>query len=87
MLNVFTQIFILVVGYGLFHGLILFPVVLSLIGPASFAAPREKTVIFSEELEPQLPAIKTTEAGESDEATELETIQLNNVSTLLFYPS
>lgn len=80
------QIFILVVGYGLFHGLILFPVVLSLIGPASFATQMENPVVFSEELEPQLPAIKTIEGCESDEATELETLKLNNVSTVPLYP-
>ena len=34
--SVFFKIFLLVVKFGLFHGLILLPVVLSLIGPATY---------------------------------------------------
>jgi hypothetical protein len=52
------QIFVLVVAYGLFHGLLFFPVVLSLVGPAPFdvAAPPdvEDKAVTAEELEPQL---------------------------------
>lgn len=46
----------LVVFYGLFHGLVFFPVLLSLIGPRSFDATRVVTEIpiNAEELEPQL---------------------------------
>lgn len=50
------QIFVLVVAYGLYHGLIFFPVILSLIGPAPFAIahPVAETNVTAEELEPQL---------------------------------
>lgn len=45
----------LVVAYGLFHGLIFFPVLLSLVGPAPFMIHSETEVAISaEELEPQL---------------------------------
>ncbi|XP_046631548.1 uncharacterized protein LOC124311207 [Daphnia pulicaria] len=54
----FFKIFVLVVAYGLFHGLLFFPVVLSLVGPAPFdvAAPPdvEDKAVTAEELEPQL---------------------------------
>ena len=44
--SVFFKIFLLVVMFGLFHGLILLPVVLSLIGPATYtnvAKPKVET--------------------------------------------
>ena len=45
----------LVVAYGLFHGLIFFPVLLSLVGPAPFMIhPETEVAISAEELEPQL---------------------------------
>ena len=45
----------LVVAYGLFHGLIFFPVLLSLVGPAPFMIhPVTEVAISAEELEPQL---------------------------------
>nr|SVE90710.1 EOG090X0BEK [Daphnia sinensis] len=54
----FFKVFVLVVAYGLFHGLILFPVILSLIGPAPFdlePSPNlEDKAVTAEELEPQL---------------------------------
>nr|SVE90082.1 EOG090X0BEK [Daphnia sinensis] len=54
----FFKVFVLVVAYGLFHGLILFPVILSLIGPAPFdlePPPNlEDKAVTAEELEPQL---------------------------------
>ena len=34
--SVFFKIFLMVVAFGLFHGLILLPVILSLIGPAPY---------------------------------------------------
>jgi len=49
----FFKIFVLVVIYGLYHGLIFFPVLLSLIGPKSFDASRMVEIpMLSEELEP-----------------------------------
>ena len=50
------QIFILVVGYGLFHGLIFLPVVLSIMGPSPFAVAdiQNEVAADPEELEPQL---------------------------------
>jgi len=47
---------VLVVIYGLFHGLVFFPVLLSLIGPKSFDISRvnSEIPISAEELEPQL---------------------------------
>ena len=52
----FFKIFILVVGYGLFHGLIFFPVMLSICGPPPFAenSHSPQLAINEEELEPQL---------------------------------
>nr|SVE93817.1 EOG090X0BEK [Scapholeberis mucronata] len=52
----FFKIFILVVVYGLFHGLIFFPVLLSLIGPPPFpmAHLANEVALSPEELEPQL---------------------------------
>lgn len=52
----FEKIFILVVVYGLFHGLIFFPVLLSLIGPAPFpmAHLAKEVALSPEELQPQL---------------------------------
>jgi len=52
----FFKIFILVVGYGLFHGLIFFPVMLSICGPPPFAETSHspQLAINDEELEPQL---------------------------------
>jgi hypothetical protein len=54
----FLQIFVLVVAYGLFHGLLFFPVILSIIGPAPFDVAHPPVVqdkaITAEELEPQL---------------------------------
>ena len=70
--------------YGLYHGLILFPVILSLIGPAPFAITTQAgdATTRLEELEPQLPpAIKaTTDQMTDDESTELETRKMNSVS-------
>lgn len=52
------------VVYGLFHGLLFFPVVLSLIGPASFpmAHPVLEVALTEEELEPQLSHREKSEA-------------------------
>lgn len=54
----FFKIFVLVVAYGLFHGLLFFPVILSLIGPPPFDLDRppnlEDKAVTAEELEPQL---------------------------------
>lgn len=75
-------------AYGLYHGLILFPVVLSLIGPAPFpvAAPTEGEAIWSEELEPQLPpVVKPNDHLSDDEATELETRKINAVTSLSLF--
>ena len=46
----------MVVAYGLFHGLLFFPVILSLIGPDPFpiARPAVEVALNAEELEPQL---------------------------------
>ena len=46
--------------YGLFHGLVFFPVILSLIGPPPFSVNHSngEVPISPDELEPQLSAVK-----------------------------
>lgn len=46
--------------YGLFHGLIFFPVILSLIGPPAFSVNHsiDEVAISPDELEPQLSVAK-----------------------------
>jgi len=41
------QIFVLVVGYGLFHGLVFLPVILSLIGPEPYQDEVKNEVVRS----------------------------------------
>jgi len=55
----FFKVFFLVVIFGLFNGLLLLPVVLSLIGPTSYSeSAQEKTKEVPEESEPFKPIIK-----------------------------
>lgn len=81
-----TQIFILVVIYGLFHGLIFLPVLLSLIGPPSFDVhqPKTEVAITPDELEPQL--MKTlgghSESVKKDDDTVRE---INTHAQLIMY--
>lgn len=78
-------------AYGLYHGLIFFPVILSLIGPTPFALttlPADEKATCPEELEPQLaPAGKANAADQTtdDESTELETKKINSVSSLITF--
>ena len=57
---VFFKVFLLVVVFGLFNGLFVLPVVLSLIGPASYLTDSNeaKESVTEEEEEPLKPIIK-----------------------------
>lgn len=66
----FFKIFVLVVAYGLFHGLIFFPVLLSICGPPAFNTAHSNTehVSNAEELEPQLkPTTPALEHATADD--------------------
>ena len=55
----FFKVFFLVVLFGLFNGLLLLPVVLSLVGPPSYSeSAKEKTEVVLEESEPFKPILK-----------------------------
>merc|ERR1712071_673009 len=68
----FFKIFVLVVIYGLYHGLIFFPVLLSIIGPSSFDASRKlsEIAINAEELQPQIQSKYTTKDECEKDASE-----------------
>ena len=70
----------LVVIYGLYHGLIFFPVLLSIIGPSSFDASQisSEIAINAEELQPQIQSKYTTKDECEKDAS--ETICRNQVT-------
>jgi len=76
----FFKIFVLVVIYGLYHGLIFFPVLLSIIGPSSFDASQisSEIAINAEELQPQIQSKYTTKDECEKDAS--ETICRNQVT-------
>ena len=70
----FFKVFFLVVSFGLYHGLIVLPVILSLFGPDSNPTPKS-----SQENEIETPLGRTKE--ENEDATEDEKCQLKPVTS------
>ena len=48
-LNFILQVFFLVVIFGLFHGLVYFPIILSLLGPKGYSTPDQRAEVESRE--------------------------------------
>eukprot|EP00996_Jenningsia_fusiforme_P001768 NODE_262_length_2571_cov_16.693894_g240_i0.p1 GENE.NODE_262_length_2571_cov_16.693894_g240_i0~~NODE_262_length_2571_cov_16.693894_g240_i0.p1 ORF type:complete len:822 (+),score=177.04 NODE_262_length_2571_cov_16.693894_g240_i0:206-2467(+) len=49
--RVFFRMFFLIIGFGMFHGLVVVPIILSLVGPAGFYASQEEKEQEEQELE------------------------------------
>nr|SVE70620.1 EOG090X0BEK [Daphnia similis]SVE71247.1 EOG090X0BEK [Daphnia similis]SVE72505.1 EOG090X0BEK [Daphnia similis] len=82
----FFKIFVLVVAYGLFHGLLFFPVILSLIGPPPFDLDRppslEDKAVTAEELEPQLTHRENSQQVRGMATLKMISIRLKSVKNI-----